>query len=546
MTYTHVQCRKLEGAHYTPPELGNFLAQAILVHVNTEQPLVICDPAIGDGELLIAILGHLPIKTPVHLIGFDTNAESIEICRSRLLDVRPDAKLSLFNQDFLTADLRELSVPLFDIAIANPPYVRVQLLGKGRAGNLSATFGLNGRIDAYQAFLMAIGGHLAQSGIAGTIVSNRLLTTQSAQPLRNHLERVFQLHDIWDLGDTKPFDAAVLPCILTYSKATGTQKNVQFHSIYESQLPATCHESTSILAINSPDQSVVECDNKKRYLVRHGTLASGRGALKVWRLDTLDISTWLNNVKARTWGSFGDHFDIRVGIKTTADKIFIDGDWDKSAPPELLKPLITHHVAGQLRQATTPTKMVLYPHAHNVDPHVKGSAVDLRNYPFSAAYLEKHRHKLSERQYVIDADRQWYEIWVPQRPDKWAEPKLVFRDISEKPMFWFDNTGSIVNGDCFWMTSNCGKDDFLWLAAAIANTSFIEQFYDNCFNNKLYASKRRFMTQYVKHFPLPDPNSDESLALISLAKDIFNEADEIAAKEKLDILDQKVHAIFGV
>ncbi len=38
---------------------------------------------------------------------------------------------------------------------------------------------------------------------------------------------------------------------------------------------------------------------------------------------------------------------------------------------------------------------------------------------------------------------------------------------------------------------------------AVANSSFILRYYDLAFHNKLYAGRRRFMTQYVKQFPLP-------------------------------------------
>ena len=77
-------------------------------------------------------------------------------------------------------------------------------------------------------------------------------------------------------------------------------------------------------------------------------------------------------------------------------------------------------------------------------------------------------------------------------------PKLVFRDISEQPTFWLDFEGSVVNGDCYWLTPESqGSDDRLWLAAAVANSTFIESFYDHRFNNKLYAGRRRFITQYV-------------------------------------------------
>jgi hypothetical protein len=54
----------------------------------------------------------------------------------------------------------------------------------------------------------------------------------------------------------------------------------------------------------------------------------------------------------------------------------------------------------------------------------------------------------------------------------------------------------------------------------VGNSKFIETFYDHRFNNKLYAGRRRFMTQYVEQFPIPDPANLSSKKLISLAKEI--------------------------
>jgi hypothetical protein len=64
------------------------------------------------------------------------------------------------------------------------------------------------------------------------------------------------------------------------------------------------------------------------------------------------------------------------------------------------------------------------------------------------------------------------------------------------------------------------ESDLLWLALAVGNSKFIETFYDHSFNNKLYAGRRRFMTQYVEQFPIPDPAKPSSKKLISLAKQI--------------------------
>ena len=61
-----------------------------------------------------------------------------------------------------------------------------------------------------------------------------------------------------------------------------------------------------------------------------------------------------------------------------------------------------------------------------------------------------------------------------------------------------------MNGDCYWITLAEGRGlEWLLLMLAVANSSFILRYYDLAFHNKLYAGRRRFMTQYVKQFPLP-------------------------------------------
>ena len=199
--------------------------------------------------------------------------------------------------------------------------------------------------------------------------------------------------------------------------------------------------------------------------------------------------------------------------------------WDQmpdNARPELLKPLITHHVARRFRSFDVNNgKKILYPH---VVIDGKRSAILLNDFPCTAQYLEQHRRTLTERTYVIESGRKWYEIWVPQDPEAWAAPKLVFRDISEQPIFWVDLEGSVVNGDCYWLTcSDPSKENLLWLTLAVGNSTFAEQYYDRCFCNKLYAGRRCFCTQYVEHFPLPDPNNLMSKEMVRLAQEIYHD-----------------------
>ena len=207
----------------------------------------------------------------------------------------------------------------------------------------------------------------------------------------------------------------------------------------------------------------------RTFLVQHGTLDTGGHTAGVWRLASAGVESWLATVEKHAWGTFRDIGKIRVGIKTCADKVFLPKKWDREL--ELHRPLTTHHTARRFRPEPH-NRRVLYPH-HTVDG--RKQPVDLAQYPASLAYLEEHRQTLEDRSYVIEAGRQWYEIWVPQNPADWPGPKLVFRDISEQPTFWMDLEGTVVNGDCYWLT---GDEDLFWLALGVANSTFIERFYD--------------------------------------------------------------------
>jgi hypothetical protein len=151
--------------------------------------------------------------------------------------------------------------------------------------------------------------------------------------------------------------------------------------------------------------------------------------------------------------------------------------------------------------------------------------------------------------YVAKAGRRWYELWVPHHPAFWERRKLVFRDISERPVFWMDPGGAVVNGDCYWLAPEAEiEPDWLWLALAVANSTFCEAFYDRRFNNKLYAGRRRFITQYVERFPIPDPTRSLARRAVRLARRLFEEGPEAdgapAMEQELDALVWEMFGLF--
>lgn len=550
---------KANGIHYTPPELARFLAQAVVKHLPVMNgPIHVVDPACGDGALLLSLAKAVAPKMRKRLVltGYEMDAAALDQAGAAL-DACGVAEVVLKNDDFLTLDRPDQPLlrfgddeyaPSFDCVIANPPYVRTQVLGAKMAQSLARRFGLTGRMDLYQAFTFAMGSVLRPGGVLGLLTSNRFLTTNAGETLRRLLRTQFQIQELYDLGDTKLFSAAVLPAIVVARKGKETNGHCRFARVYESRNGTDAvHECPHILdAMMDADTHGLVRTPQGVFLVEKGTLSSSEDAGEKWSLSTPEYVEWLNTVQSHQWGCFDDIASIRVGIKTTADKVFVRSDWEALPDvPEkkLLHPLLTHRNADRWRPSWSGTqRKVLYPYNRNA---AGKKPVSLNGYPRAKKYLVSHGERLRSRTYVLDAGREWYEIWVPQVPSDWAKPKIVFPDISEKPKFFIDRSGAIVQGDCYWITLKEGVDPaWLLVMLAVANSSFGIRYYDVAFHNKLYAGRRRFMTQYVKRFPLPELSAKAMRKLSGLVKKLVQGAGD---QNRIEAeCDQMIWESFGL
>jgi hypothetical protein len=501
--------------------LAEFLARRTVAALPAaflqNQNIRILDPACGDGELLVALVTAMVAAgysaDQISVCGFDQDPAAVQTALDRI------AQLQVARRDIQVANFLEAYEHFegCDCVISNPPYVRTQVMGGAVAQRLAKQFELKGRVDLYQVFTAAILQCLNSNAAVGLLTSNRFLTVKAGASMRKMLRQHLRLNQIFDLGDSRLFDAAVLPVIFTGNKLVPVEERddstpAEFCRVYRSAFDAAGDGCLLDLIERTTDTGSV--------VTRQGNFEVQRGFLTgddVWQLTNAQSQRWLKRLHKRQRYRFSDVAEIKVGIKTTADRVFIGDDWPEGM--ELLQPLLTHHVADRWR-CQTPAKQVLYPYDLQAP---KRTAIDLSQYPVAADYLRQNKAPLSARKYLTDAGRQWYEIWVAQQPHAWKRPKIVWPDISEQPKFFLDNSGAIVNGDCYWLTLREGfADDWLYLILAVANSGVATQYYDYVFCNKLYARRRRFMTQYVANFPLPDLERE-------LAQDVVAQAKKLTA-----------------
>ncbi len=545
MRFKNFSEHKEAGRFYTPPLLAEYVADQMLRHwqvASGRDAVSILDPAAGQGALLDPLISRASaLHMKVRVVGYETDFEAADRARRILKEKHPSALIEIRHDDFL-ADAEGGKAGRFDLVIANPPYVRAQVLGRDKTSALARKLGLGGRTDICYAFLLLAREVLKEDGIAGFIASNKLMAVQAGKPVMQFMLTNYALRQITDLGDSGLFKASVLPCVLIFGRGrTDAGSRVPFSSAYEDHAATPQREMKSILDGIGSSGSCRLADGRC-FAFRQGPLnCSGEEGL--WRLATPEDELWLEKARRNTRIEFSAVGRIRIGIKTSADDVFIGDDWTGAkADLEQLRPLTTHRNAGQIIGKDLRQWKVLYPH------EAKGSRtvpVDLDKYPRSRSYLLEHYAQLSGRLYMEMAHRKWHEIWIPQQAAAWARRKIVFRDISEKPEFWLDDSGSVVNGDCYWLdlSEDCPKDVAL-LALAVANSAFIERFYDLSFNNRLLSGKRRFQKQFVERFPIPDWEGALAQKAVSLVRECIRRREPPSGSCKAE-LDHLVEQMFG-
>ncbi len=613
------QERKRHGRHYTPPELARFLARRALRYAPRAGVVRVLDPACGDGELLLAVRREIASSAPavaVQLTGYDLDRQAVAETRGRAaaLGIDIDCRAG----DFLAASDR-LADGSFDLIISNPPYVRTQQLGGETAQLLSKQFGLRGRIDLTHPFVAVAPRLLSAEGVLGLLCANRFLTTRAGANLRRILTGELTPVELYDLGDTKLFAAAVLPAI-TVATRTVCESVCRYVAAYE-EVGAEPDCTTDLFDALAGDRACLVRDGRRVFAVEIGVLDTGPAASQpmrsvsppvvvgdsrrqvaaataqggsdpmsstkarglssgansanepsdrppiaelgpvegviparvqwhgdnAWRMSRPAVDRWLGRIADRTWRTFGEAARIRVGIKTTADRVFISDRWDQMDPtpePELLRELITHHDLQPWRVAMARGTKVLYPY-DLLQP--RRTPIDLAEFPCAAAYLRSHERALSGRRYVLDGGREWFEIWVPQRPHLWGAPKLVFPDISERPRFALDRSGAVVNGDCYWISltdlgAGRSATDLAYLLMGVANSALGLRFYDAVCGNRLYSGRRRWITQYVARLPLPDPAAPAAGEIVRRVRALLEDGVPVADSG----IDEVVEAAFGV
>lgn len=396
----------------------------------------------------------------------------------------------------------------FDIVVANPPYVRMELI-KPLKPVLRKRFAHvhSDRADLYIYFYARAHELLRPGGVGAFISSNKWLRAGYGEPLRQHLldQQAFRL--VMDFGELPVFDSAATDAaIFLWQKTPRDENSTAWSMVKDLQ---KCYregvrEHFLSLEVTVPSEQFGE--NKPR-------LATGA---------TADLRSRMESSGPK----LGDLYKDRLGwgIKTGLNEAFI----------------IRADVRDQLIRNDPGCISVIKPllvgdDIRRFECHYRGKylifcehGIDIDKYPSIRDWLSEHRDlppKKNGKPRGLDhraANQKWYELQQPQKryEPMFNRPKIVYPDIGKECRFFLDTEGGYyVEATAFVI-----DDSDFYLLGVLNSKVVFSYLQELCavLGDKDKGGRLRFKTQYIEKLPIPDASTEEREIVGNLAKEAQN------------------------
>jgi hypothetical protein len=439
--------------------------------------LRIVDPACGSGAFLIAafdylyaeqrvvrerlaeldpgLLVHARVNADVEIItrnlyGVDVNAESVEITklalwlktakRGRRLESL-DHSVRCGNSLIESADVHSRAFVWrdafpevfqqggFDIALGNPPYVRMELLTPIKPYLEKRYEVVSDRADLY-AYFFELGVRLLRpGGRLGYISSSTFFRTGSGEALRRYLVQATDIETVVDFGELQIFaGVTTYPAILTLRRRNG----------------AAPDDSVRFLNVKPPPD-----DLSKRFEKDAAAMPRARLTARSWRFE----ADRLEAIRARMAAGRPTLAEIHGaplrGIVTGLNEAFVVSREVRDAlvardarSAEILKPFLIGENLKRWHVESDDLWLIYTPKCR----------VAIDDYPAIRDHLAPYRAQLEAR-----ATRQnWWELQQAQAAYEpgFKAAKLIWPHFQDHATFCIDDHPYYLNNKCFFWTGD--------------------------------------------------------------------------------------------
>lgn len=351
----------------------------------------VLDPGCGTGEFIDGILRWCRRKRLAlpRMLGVESNPRHLPVLRAKYEHV--DA-VTIEHSDFLTRRIDD-----FDFIVGNPPYVAITSLSEHEKSFYRKHYATaRGRFDLYLLFFEKALRCLATNGRMVFITPEKYLYVETARPLRALLSHV-HVEQIQFMKDDTFGDLVTYPTITTLRNAAGG--------------------TTRIMRRNGRAATIKLPHDEQSWLpVIEGSAASSPSATLA---DVCDR--------------------ISCGVATGADAVFVR---TASALDPTLRSFAYPTIAG--RQLTSSTCTLPRQTLMLIPYDAEGHLLSWSEMGAFGRYVQRAevRRKLLAR--TCARRKPWYAFHETPTLRAIRRPKILCKDICERPRFWIDRSGDFV------------------------------------------------------------------------------------------------------
>jgi SAM-dependent methyltransferase len=477
------------GVVYTPREVCEPMVRRALeplVRGKSRDELLalrVCDPAIGEGAFLVEIvrvLGELVGDRQAAarcITGVDIDARAVTRARQAVQAfVGKPVDLDLRVGDALTAAWEPV-----DALVANPPYVRQELLAERKpALRRFATY--DGVADLYVYFVELAHQIVRPGGRYCLVLPNKWLTAAYGRPLRDFLDRQRSLEGIVDFGRSghRLFgDADAFPCILW---GTIGSRTTQIRAARPAQRSGPSQRSQPSGASDIPVARALRDTHPVPRERWRWHIDPPHEAALLDRLATLPtLADLVPDTPSR-------------GVVTGLNRAFVvdRATADALGPSPLIRPFLK----GRDVRRWLPDR-----------PQGRGRYILLvdRGTKLPRAireHLAQFRDALEPGSGRKPGNYRWFELQDPVVPLAKAKgPRLFYQDIQTQPACCLDETGELVPDTTVWILPS--RDLYL---LAVLNSPLYAWYARRRFPPALNGAVRPKLA-YMRALPIATPSS---------------------------------------
>lgn len=404
----------------------------------------------------------------------------------------------------------------FDIVIANPPYIRMELL-KAITPDLKRLYrSATGRADAYIYFFEKGVGLLHDGGVLSYISSSTYAKTGSGEALRSILRDETTLRRFVDFGDLQVFEGVTTyPAILLLNNSK----------------PADATEVRGNVVQSLDTESLDRELHAPGVLVRQKELETGG-----WRFEDKRLTRLRQKIKDAGVPLRDYCGSPLYGIKTGLNEAFVINSATRDAlvsqdrrSSEILKPFLEGKDLKPWRTEWRGLWLIYTYHG-----------IDMKPYPVVLEYLRSFKKRLEAR--ATAHTHQWYEVQQPQfeYSKSMAKPKIIYPHFSRFPKFSFEPDGYFSNDKTYLIPS----ED--WYLLALLNSLVLWYFITlicPAMRGGLWRYELRVM--YMETLPIAKPSASDRKKLSDLAETLS--AEQCSNRLALEAeLNDRVAQLYGL